>query len=1034
MNGGVANIKRIFTSSYVTPCQQPTTVIRELSDMFFFDTTNYEYIPNSDSLKSSMSLGIKHSISSRGRVKHDHSHYNKHNASSSSPVVIVGGAHTDNNNTTSIMTLKNFHYPSRGKSRLDGSPDSEEKSSHNTTTSTTARSNSNTNTVTTNTPNPAKHGNQDNFHVHPYHLIIMSESEASRAIGSGAGELVQLTRNSLIQICPSPSRADSSNLNPLDIWAWGGQIVALNYQTAGLVMDLATGFFARNGACGYVLKPSLYRQFSSFFTPYKTNLLNMTERPPDTTPQILRLKIVSAQQLPKPRGSVSKGDTIEPYVVVEIHGIPVDCAEQRTVTAPAGSASGYNAIFEDTFEFCVQLGSLALVRFVVLDDHAIGDDFIGQNTVPFDCLLTGFRHIRLRSDTGEPIPLATLFVHITITSRTENSKEETHTGLLHRWRSRNRQQLQLKKVGVSTFDDIFKATTSTLRQACELRSSVLTNFDNFRRLCGETSTPLSMNQCIRALSTRVGKSYGSPDLWPVRMRIRPEDEMPHLELQNSFMGSGLSVYPSLNTLGDPSQLPLPSSSSSSITGGTTTRNSSLRFSPAPGLHRSPSLILSPRLFLNRRLKSSSKSIDEDATSTLSIDVIGCHSTHSHTHSTTHDHHHSPSVSTVNMTRRQSIHSSSSSISSFSVGRMDKLKKTVNEFEALIESCKTLIKQGPYLRVKLQQTQRTALEAYTTFLEGLKAPSSSHATAISRLTSSASSRSSSSRLTTDTGLGRLISSNSDDRNKKLTTSSTTTTTTAITPGASIYWRRMSRVADNVTWNLRLLTGQVELLTLLLNESSDWIKQAKESSTATGLLLIKPDISSISSSVSDTNSSPTYSSNHKEDEFSSGISLECPAVNKPALPTVLQHGNSSSNSNTRRSPIPNDPVEMNSNLTKNLLTPLPESPCSNQLFNTYEESELATRLTTMMTTSVTPPSMSSSSSISPAPQLTSKRSPSKVSSLYNSSSSIRLIPTINETRSTLHDKISLSPSILNTGISNNNNSTKKQDFSNIIDQHY
>ncbi|CAH8851349.1 unnamed protein product [Trichobilharzia szidati] len=51
MNGGVANIKRIFTSSYVTPCQQPTTVIRELSDMFFFDTTNYEYIPNSDSLK-----------------------------------------------------------------------------------------------------------------------------------------------------------------------------------------------------------------------------------------------------------------------------------------------------------------------------------------------------------------------------------------------------------------------------------------------------------------------------------------------------------------------------------------------------------------------------------------------------------------------------------------------------------------------------------------------------------------------------------------------------------------------------------------------------------------------------------------------------------------------------------------------------------------------------------------------------------------------------------------------------------------------
>lgn len=105
--------------------------------------------------------------------------------------------------------------------------------------------------------------------------------------------------------------------------------------------------------------------------------------------QIFRLRILSAQQLPKPRGSVSKGDTIEPYVVIEIHGIPVDCSEQRTSTAAAGSASGYNATFDDTFEFCVQLGSLALVRFVVLDDHAIGDDFIGQNTIPFDCLLQG---------------------------------------------------------------------------------------------------------------------------------------------------------------------------------------------------------------------------------------------------------------------------------------------------------------------------------------------------------------------------------------------------------------------------------------------------------------------------------------------------------------------------------------------------------------------------------------------------------------------------------------------------------------------
>ncbi|CAH8558338.1 unnamed protein product [Schistosoma margrebowiei] len=923
MNGGLPNLRRVFNSLYTS--HQETPVIRELSDMFFFDTTNYEQITNNDSIRANISLNMNRTMSSfstlstshglKRDVKHDHSPNNTHNNSSTSPVVIVGSTHTETNHQQPKMILKHFQYQSKAKLDLYDHSNLKDKRNINikSITNNYNKINMNNTTITTTDNTTNKQYNQDNIHLHPYYIIIMSESEASRAIGTNASDLVQLTRNSLIQICPSLSRADSSNLNPLDIWSWGGQIVTLNYQTAGLIMDLATGFFARNGACGYVLKPNLYRQFSSFFTPYKTNLLNITERPPDTTPQVLRLKIVSAQQLPKPRGSVSKGDTIEPYVVVEIHGIPVDCAEQRTVTAPAGSASGYNAIFEDTFEFCVQLGSLALVRFVVLDDHAIGDDFIGQNTVPFDCLLTGFRHVRLRSDTGEPIPLATLFVHITITTGTDNSHGETNTGLLHRWRSRNRRQLQLKKVGVSTFDEIFKATATTLRQVCELRTSVLTSFDNFRRLCGETSTPLSMNQCIRALSTRIATAFGSPDLWPVRMRIRPEDEMPHLELQNSFSGSGLSGYPSLSTLGDPV-------SHHGTLGSSLTRNSSLRFTPAPGLHRSPSLILSPRLFLNRRLKSSTKSIDEDSASALSIDVMGCHGNgNSGTHSVQE---HSPTISTNNIARRPSIHSSSSSISSFSVGRLDKLKKAVNEFENLIESCKTLIKQGPYLRVKLQQTQRTALDAYTTFLEGLKEPSS-HATAISKLTSSAAAATTSLRssishshetrfgsLTSEINrhvTSQIIEDNIDHRNNKITTS-----------GTSIYWRRMSRVADNVTWNLRLLTGQTELMTLLLNESNEWIKQAKESSQSTGLL-----IQSNLTHLNDLHNSPIYSD---KDQLTNELSIEIPLINKTINQDNLieNHSISLRTINDQMSTLMNN----NTTILNNSLSPLLENSHLNQ----------------------------------------------------------------------------------------------------------
>ena len=51
--------------------------------------------------------------------------------------------------------------------------------------------------------------------------------------------------------------------------------------------------------------------------------------------------------------------------------------------------SGYNPIFDESFEFQINLPELALVRFSVLDDDYIGDEFIGQYTIPFECMQTG---------------------------------------------------------------------------------------------------------------------------------------------------------------------------------------------------------------------------------------------------------------------------------------------------------------------------------------------------------------------------------------------------------------------------------------------------------------------------------------------------------------------------------------------------------------------------------------------------------------------------------------------------------------------
>lgn len=48
--------------------------------------------------------------------------------------------------------------------------------------------------------------------------------------------------------------------------------------------------------------------------------------------KILHLRILSAQQLPRPRGSTAKGNSTDPYVVVEIFGCPTDRTVEKTRT------------------------------------------------------------------------------------------------------------------------------------------------------------------------------------------------------------------------------------------------------------------------------------------------------------------------------------------------------------------------------------------------------------------------------------------------------------------------------------------------------------------------------------------------------------------------------------------------------------------------------------------------------------------------------------------------------------------------------
>ncbi|MGH0156591.1 UNVERIFIED_CONTAM: hypothetical protein FKN15_031762 [Acipenser sinensis] len=173
-----------------------------------------------------------------------------------------------------------------------------------------------------------------------WEICSYNEVDANRFANEYPEDFVSYNKRFLSRVYPSPMRIDASNMNPQDFWKCGCQMVAMNYQTHGLMMDLNIGWFRQNGNCGYVLRPAIMREEVSYFSA------NAKDSLPGVSAQLLHMKIISGQNLPKPKGSGAKGDVVEPYIYIEIHGIPADCTEQRTKTA---TQNGDNPIFDDFF-------------------------------------------------------------------------------------------------------------------------------------------------------------------------------------------------------------------------------------------------------------------------------------------------------------------------------------------------------------------------------------------------------------------------------------------------------------------------------------------------------------------------------------------------------------------------------------------------------------------------------------------------------------------------------------------------------------
>ncbi|CAG7989185.1 unnamed protein product [Penicillium nalgiovense] len=237
-------------------------------------------------------------------------------------------------------------------------------------------------------------------------------------------------RKYLTRVYPSGFRLRSSNFDPNKFWRRGVQMVALNWQTYDIGMQMNQAMFAAGtDRTGYILKPESLR-----LPAVDGNQKRKMER------KLVRFSVdvVSAQQLPRPR-TIGQDDSINPYVEIEMFS--ADDRGQSFVLGEGGmnasarngmsgigyphrrrtkieQSNGYSPVFNDKFKLSLETKypDLVFVRWTVwssTDGRSTGNSVqLATFTAKLTSLSQGYRYLPLYDASGDQYLFSTLFCKI----------------------------------------------------------------------------------------------------------------------------------------------------------------------------------------------------------------------------------------------------------------------------------------------------------------------------------------------------------------------------------------------------------------------------------------------------------------------------------------------------------------------------------------------------------------------------------------------------------------------------------------------
>nr|XP_018906114.1 PREDICTED: 1-phosphatidylinositol 4,5-bisphosphate phosphodiesterase classes I and II [Bemisia tabaci] len=277
-----------------------------------------------------------------------------------------------------------------------------------------------------------------------YEMSSFDEKQATTLLKERPIEFVNYNKHQLSRVYPAGTRFDSSNFMPQVFWNAGCQLVALNFQTLDLAMQLNLGIFDYNQRCGYLLKPEFMRRRDRRFDPFAESTVD------GIIAGTVSVHILSAQFLTDKR--------VGTYVEVDMYGLPADTVRKKFRTKIIPN-NGINPIYdEEPFVFKkVVLPDLASIRIAAYEESG---KFIGHRVLPVVGLCPGYRHVSLRNEAGQPLGMPTVLVHIVVKDYVPHGLSDFAEALANPIKFQSQLEKRAKQLAVLT-DDLTESTMTS---------------------------------------------------------------------------------------------------------------------------------------------------------------------------------------------------------------------------------------------------------------------------------------------------------------------------------------------------------------------------------------------------------------------------------------------------------------------------------------------------------------------------------------------------------------------------------------------